>query len=334
MEQRIELTRTVGGVDIAYALSGSGPFLIFPPPWVSHLELGWALPAERRFYEVLSKGRTLVRYDRPGCGLSSRTGVASETDALEAVVRAVGAETFDLLGTSIGTFVAVEWAAEHPSEVAKLLLYGGWVKGNEVAPASVREHVLGLVRERWGLGSDLLADLLLAEADQPTRSAFVRYQRESATAEVAATILERAYSIDLSPRLSRVSAPTLVMHRENDRAAPFEQGRVLAESISGARFVPLPGRTHVAFLGDAASILHEIRRFLGLPAARLASGPALTKRQTQVAAMVAEGLTNRDISNRLGIDERSAEGHVERIRNRLGFRSRAQIAAWWALSGN
>ena len=44
---------------------------------------------------------------------------------------------------------------------------------------------------------------------------------------------------------------------------------------------------------------------------------------------MSEGCTNREIATRLGIDERSAEGHVERIRLRLGFRSRAQIAAWY-----
>jgi DNA-binding CsgD family transcriptional regulator len=49
-----------------------------------------------------------------------------------------------------------------------------------------------------------------------------------------------------------------------------------------------------------------------------------------VAALVAEGLTNRQIAERLGIQERSAEGHAERIRQRLGVTSRAQIAAWWA----
>ena len=56
----------------------------------------------------------------------------------------------------------------------------------------------------------------------------------------------------------------------------------------------------------------------------------LTARQREVAALVSEGCTNREIAARLGIDERSAEGHVERIRLRLGFRSRAQIAAWYA----
>ena len=42
------------------------------------------------------------------------------------------------------------------------------------------------------------------------------------------------------------------------------------------------------------------------------------------------GLTHRQIAERLGIQERSAEGHVERIRLRLGVTSRAQVAAWWA----
>ena len=49
-----------------------------------------------------------------------------------------------------------------------------------------------------------------------------------------------------------------------------------------------------------------------------------------MAALVADGLTNRQIADRLGIEERSAEGHVERIRTRLGVTSRAQVAAWWA----
>jgi DNA-binding CsgD family transcriptional regulator len=55
----------------------------------------------------------------------------------------------------------------------------------------------------------------------------------------------------------------------------------------------------------------------------------LTPRQTEVAALVADGLTNREVADRLGITERSAESHLERIRLRLGFRSRSQVAAWY-----
>lgn len=54
----------------------------------------------------------------------------------------------------------------------------------------------------------------------------------------------------------------------------------------------------------------------------------LTRREREIASLVAHGLTNREIAERLFIAERTAEGHVESIRNKLGFRSRTQIAAW------
>ena len=58
------------------------------------------------------------------------------------------------------------------------------------------------------------------------------------------------------------------------------------------------------------------------------AAPNLTRREREVADLVAQGLTNREIAGRLFISERTAESHVEQIRGKLGFRSRAQIAAW------
>jgi DNA-binding CsgD family transcriptional regulator len=130
--------------------------------------------------------------------------------------------------------------------------------------------------------------------------------------------------------------PTLVLHRRDDRAIPYRLGRDLAARIPGARLVSLAGRSHWVSVGDAAAVVREILGFLGAdqvapPGDRSGRPPAtLTARQLQVAALVADGLTNRQIAGRLGIQERSAEGHVERIRQRLGVRSRAQIATWWA----
>ncbi len=57
------------------------------------------------------------------------------------------------------------------------------------------------------------------------------------------------------------------------------------------------------------------------------AGP-LSRREREVAAMVAAGLTNREIAERLFIAERTAEGHVERIRGKLGVRSRTEVATW------
>ena len=76
-----------------------------------------------------------------------------------------------------------------------------------------------------------------------------------------------------------------------------------------------------------------VRRFLGLPARHRGAAPTLTSRQREVAALIAAGCTNREIGQRLGIAERSAEAHVERIRYRMDFRSRAQIAAWYVATG-
>ncbi|RIT45896.1 LuxR family transcriptional regulator [Mycobacteroides abscessus] len=63
--------------------------------------------------------------------------------------------------------------------------------------------------------------------------------------------------------------------------------------------------------------------------ARLPSEP-LTKREFEVAALVEVGLSNREIAERLVISKRTADGHVERILSKLGFASRAQVAAWMA----
>ena len=63
------------------------------------------------------------------------------------------------------------------------------------------------------------------------------------------------------------------------------------------------------------------------PEAVVGAGP-LSRRQREVATLVAAGLTNREIAESLFIAERSAEGHVERIRNRLGVRSRTEVATW------
>ena len=208
------------------------------------------------FHEALSSGRTLVRYDRPGCGLSDpyegpRT-MALELATIRSVIEALGATRFEVFGWSLGAPVAAQWASERPETVSRLVLYGGRATGAAIGDDDSRRHMLGLLATHWGLGSDLLTDLFAPEADAGTRRALAQYQRAASSAETAVALLGLAYDLDVLPALAGVSAPTLVLHQREDRAAPAEQSRALADAIPGAELVELDGRSHLPALGDAA----------------------------------------------------------------------------------
>jgi pimeloyl-ACP methyl ester carboxylesterase/DNA-binding CsgD family transcriptional regulator len=339
---QIRFCVTPAGARVAYATLGHGPPLLVPAAWIGHLELQWQDPAFRAFFGPLAVRRTVVRYDKPGCGLSDpwpgRQTLDSDLEVLQAVADHLRLERFDLLGISTAAPLSVAFAARHPARVGRLVLYGGYADGHQVATPEVRAAMLALVRAHWGLGSDALADLFLPDASAETKAHFVRLQRAAAPAEVACELLAQCYETRVDDLVGSVTAPTLVLHRRDDRAIPYRLGRDLAARIPGARLVSLAGRSHLPYAGDAAAVVGGILEFLGdpEPPGAPAAGPpdrhpgGLTARQLQVAALVAEGLTNRQIADRLGIQERSAEGHLERIRLRLGVTSRAQIAAWWA----
>ncbi len=70
------------------------------------------------------------------------------------------------------------------------------------------------------------------------------------------------------------------------------------------------------------------------PGTRPAAGAsALTSRERQVAGLIAEGLTSREIADRLHVSERTIDAHADHIRTKLGLRSRAEIAAWATRNG-
>ena len=63
------------------------------------------------------------------------------------------------------------------------------------------------------------------------------------------------------------------------------------------------------------------------------SGPTLTRREAEVAALVAGGLTNRDIAVQLFLSVRTVEVHADHILTKLGFHTRTQLAAWTLEAG-
>jgi len=348
-EQTIQFADGNGG-RIAWAKSGEGPPVVFSGWWMSHLELNWRDPRFRVFVEALGRHRTVIRYDPPGTGVSADSAplsasVDDEAAALAAVVSAAGAGQVDLLAASSGAPVGIAFAAAHPERVRRLVFYGGYASGSRIADARIRKAIVDLVRQHWGLGSRALADVFMPSADAREREAFVHYQREAASADRAARSLEAVYGFDVAERLSQVSAEAAVVHRREDRAIPFELGRELAASLPRASFVGLEGADHFPWFGDVAQVLRAMVRGLGAREDAAPSAPSaaqggqqvgeneLTRREAEVLSLVASGLSDREIAERLVLSPHTVHRHVANVRNKLGLPSRAAAVAAAAKRG-
>jgi predicted ATPase/DNA-binding CsgD family transcriptional regulator len=129
-------------------------------------------------------------------------------------------------------------------------------------------------------------------------------------------------------RLSRQYSLGPWRFRVDQLAAACEQAR----NRLGAR-----GKGEAAWKQGQAMTTGEALDYALHPDRPVAEAPGdagpLSRREREVAAMVASGMTNKDIAQRLFIAERTAEGHVERIRNKLGVRSRTEVATWAVAHG-
>jgi len=327
-----------GGRRVAYEIRGDGPPLVAPAWWVSHLELDWQSPDFRRFWDGVADGYTLIRYDRLGVGMSDRSvrdtdlTIDGEVASLTALLDELGLERVSLLGGSSGSCTAIAFAAAFPERVERLVLYGSYPNGSAIAEPAVTDAILAAVRAHWGLGSRMLSDLFLTNAEPAEHERFAQLQRESATAETAASLLELVYRLDVHESLPHVRTPTAVVHRRDDRAIPYRLGREVAAAIPGATFIPLQGSAHFPWHGDVESVIRACREALApeTSAPREASEPEqalLSDREREIIACVARGLSDRDIAEQLVLSPHTVHRHVANIRRKLGRTSRTAAVA-------
>lgn len=355
-EQAIRFT-TVAGRRIAWARSGSGPPLMLAGWWGSHLELNWRDPRFRAFVETLGRHRTVLRYDPPGTGLSADGAQAGgelgdEAAALAAVVEAAGGGPVDLFAGSSGAPIGVAYAVAHPERVRRLCFYGGYASGAAIADERSRRAIVDLVREHWGLGSRALADVFMPSATTAEREEFVEFQRQATSADRAARSLEAIYRFDVTGRLDQAPAGAVVLHRRADRAIPVECGRELAAGLPDATFVALEGDDHYPWRGDADQLLGAALGALGIEDPLVPAAPRgsetepntpphpeaagegdLTKRETEVLTLIADGLSDREIAERLVLSPHTVHRHVANVRTKLGLPTRAAAVAAAARRG-
>lgn len=302
--------------------------------------MDWRNPLFRRFIDLLTERYAVIRYDRPGSGLSDRAGppvtsLADEVAALAAVIDEVG-DRVCLFGGSSGSCVAAAYAATHSARVDRLVLYGSYANGADIANAQARASILAAVARHWGVGSRLLADIFLPEATAAERDELVKLQQACMTKENAAASLAAVYTMDVRDQLAAITAPTLVVHRRDDRAIPFGLGQDVAAWVRGATFVALDGIDHFPWRGDMVAVAQAILSFLTgerHAASVTPALPVLSAREVEVLRLVAQGMSDQEIARQLVLSVHTVHRHVANVRQKLDVPSRTAAATQAAKAG-
>ncbi len=275
-DEEIRFCQSADGVRLAWAVVGNGPPIVKAGNWCSHLQLDRTSLLFHHLLGSLSRARCLVRYDARANGLSDHDvpEISFErwVDDLEAVVEAAGVGRFPLLGISQGAAVSAAYAARHPERVSALVLICGFTRGWRVKNhARVTRHfeaLLSLMESGWGRDHpafrQIFSTAFFPDAPKERIDSFNELQRLSATPGNAAKMLSAIGDIDLRAEAGRVRAPALVIHGRADMVFPFGDGKELAASIPGSRFLPLDTKNHIPLADDPAwpRMEREIHDFL------------------------------------------------------------------------
>jgi pimeloyl-ACP methyl ester carboxylesterase len=255
--QRIGFCEVRDGTKIAYATVGSGPPLLKAANWLNHLEFDWESPIWGKSFAAMARGRTFIRYDERGSGLSdwdvADLGFDAFVEDLEAVADHLGLDRFPLVGISQGCAVSIEYAVRHPERVTGLVLIGGYSAGWRISASEEeqarREAVMKLTEVGWGTDNPayrhIFSQTFMPEASAEDLAWFDDFQRKTTSPRNAARFQDAFGYIDVRHRLAEVNTPTIVLHSKYDQRIPLDEGRAVASGIPGAHFVPLESRNHI-----------------------------------------------------------------------------------------
>ncbi len=134
---------------------------------------------------------------------------------------------------------------------------------------------------------------------------------------------------DVSALLPRIACPALMLHCRGALTMPIEEARLIASSLSGARFVSLETKNHIPLPGEPAfaQLIGEFQGFLPRERERSSEEAALaklTRREREVLDLLAHGLDNGSIAAQLEVSEKTVRNTVSHVFDKLAVRTRAQ----------
>lgn len=189
-----------------------------------------------------------------------------------------------------------------------------------------------LIQLGWGREHDAFRQVFSSQF-MPSGSlqqlqAFNELQKISCSAENAVRFLDEFNQIDVMEMASQVKCPALVMHARGDLRVSFDEGRLLATQIPGARFVPLESNNHIllsepmwdVFIAKLNSFVNQENMYF--KHSKILK--TLTPREIEVLNYIAQGLDNTTISDNLNLQEKTVRNHITHIFDKIGAKTRAK----------
>ncbi|MEZ5661186.1 MAG: alpha/beta fold hydrolase [Burkholderiaceae bacterium] len=332
----LRFARAADGPRIAWVRSGRGPPLVRVAHWLTHVEREPRTAIWRPWLEHYARVCTLYRYDERGYGMSDPdprpATLESCVNDLASVIEASGEARVALFAISGAASTAIAYAVSHPQRVSRLIVLGGYLAGiyhRQVPPSAVQWYDAQLTLMEFGwdrsdpLVQQFLTSQLIPDATPEEARALNELSRMACDGRQASAFLRTRAGFDVSALAASVLCPTLVLHADHDRIVPLPLGRELAASIPGARFETLGTRNHVPTGSDPAlgSLFDKLDAFLreDWPAA-----VTMSPRTRELAALVAEGLDNRQIGARMGIRDKTVRNALSALYAQLGVEGRPQ----------
>jgi class 3 adenylate cyclase len=246
-------------------------------------------------------------------------------DDIRAVMDAAGSDRATLLGVSEGGPMSIMFAASAPERVTGLVLFGSFPRFSWAPdyPWGVTDEdqakFLHVIDKYWGEGRVIgyFNPGMLEDPEDKARMA--RFERLAASPGSVADLVRANALTDVRPAMSAVHVPTTVIHRVNDPVIDPGAGRLIADSIAGARFVELAGRSHSPWVGDVDALVDEIEEFVtGSRGVAAADRVLATVLFTDIVESTASAVDAGDAAWRRTLDDhdRMVRRQLERHRGR------------------